>query len=137
LGIVAAGLSGALLAGQEPGKNVWSGVYTEAQAERGAANYQEKCARCHADQLTGNDAPALKGGEFTANWNDLSLNDLFDRIQKTMPDDAKGTLTRPEVADLIAVILRANEMPAGETEVPTEADALKAIKFLSVKPAAQ
>ena len=115
-------------------RTVWDGVYTEAQAKRAVPLYNEKCAKCHAEELTGKDAPPLVGAEFSAAWNDLSLNDLFDRIIKTMPDDEKGTLTRPQTADLIALILSHADMPAGKTELPTEAPALKLIKYLGTKP---
>lgn len=121
------------LAASQP-RTVWGGVYTDAQAKRGMSLYQAKCARCHAAELTGKDAPPLKGTEFNANWNDLSLNDLFERIRIGMPADEKGTLTPPQVADLLAALLQAAEMPAGTTEVPTEAAALKDIKYLATKP---
>ena len=63
-------------------KSVWDGVYTEAQATRGAALYKEKGSRCHGDQLTGNaDAPSLVGGEFLGNWNGQPLVSLYDRIR--------------------------------------------------------
>src|SRR5687767_9007473 len=78
----------ALVAFQGTPRTVWDGVYTQAQAKRAATLYKEKCAKCHADELTGNaDSPPLVGSEFSAAWNDLSLNDLFDRIIKSMPDD--------------------------------------------------
>ncbi len=115
-------------------RTVWDGVYTDAQAKRGMSLYQAKCARCHAAELTGKDGPPLKGTEFNANWNDLSLNDLFERIRIGMPADEKGTLTPPEVADLLAAIMQAADMPAGKTEVPTEAATLKDIKYLAAKP---
>jgi hypothetical protein len=70
----------------------------------------------------------------SANWTDLSLNDLFERIRVGMPDDEKGTLTRPQVADLLAVMLPVADMPAGKADVPTEAAALKDIKYLGTKP---
>ena len=128
-------LGAAAISAAPQDKTTWSGIYTDAQATRGAAMYKEKCARCHADELTGNDAPALVGGEFLGNWNGLTVNDLFERIRVSMPDDAKGTLTRPEVADGVALILQKNGMPAGETELPTDGAALSAIKFASTKPA--
>jgi S-disulfanyl-L-cysteine oxidoreductase SoxD len=125
----------AAVAFQATPRTVWDGVYTEAQAKRVANFYKDKCSKCHAEELTGNaDSPPLTGAEFTAAWNELSINDLFDRIIKSMPDDDKGSLTRPQVADLIAFILSHNEMPAGKTELPTEAPALRAIKFLQTKP---
>src|SRR5215217_817670 len=75
------------------GTDVWSGVYSEAQAKRGEAEYADKCASCHAPDLTGIDqAPPLTGADFTANWNDLSLHDLFERIRISMPADKPGSL---------------------------------------------
>jgi hypothetical protein len=126
----------AVLAFQGTPRTVWDGVYTEAQAKRAAPLFKDKCAKCHADELTGNaDSPPLVGAEFSAAWNDLSLNDLFDRIIKSMPDDDKGSLTRPQVADLIALILQHGDMPAGKTALPTDAAVLKEIKYLGTKPA--
>ena len=118
----------------KPKKTVWDGVYTEEQAKRGAPLYAEKCANCHGDQLTGNDAPALVGAEFSSNWNDLDLNDLSERIRLTMPADSAGSLSRAQTADLIAVMLKHAEMPSGQTEIPTAADQLKDIKYTGTKP---
>jgi mono/diheme cytochrome c family protein len=117
------------------GADVWSGVYTEAQARRGEALYAERCASCHAPDLSGIDqAPALTGGDFTTDWNDLSVNDLFERVRISMPADEPGTLERQQVADVLAFILQKNTLPSGQTELPTGADALKGIKFLAKKP---
>jgi S-disulfanyl-L-cysteine oxidoreductase SoxD len=113
----------------------WSGVYTEAQAKRGETLYAAQCASCHAPDLTGIDmAPPLAGTDFNANWNDLSLSDLMERILATMPADKPGTLSRQDTADLIAFMLGKSNFPAGTTELPTETERLKAIKFLSTKP---
>ncbi|HKT79348.1 MAG TPA: cytochrome c [Vicinamibacterales bacterium] len=133
-GLATAALSHtAVVAYQE--KNVWDGVYTEEQAKRAEPLYAEKCANCHGDQLTGNDAPALVGAEFSANWTDLTLNDLSERIRLTMPADAAGSLSRAQVADIVALILRHAEMPAGTTELAPTADTLKAIKYVGSRPA--
>ena len=124
----------AILAGATA-TDVWSGVYTDAQAKRGEAVYADKCASCHAPDLTGIDqAPALTGTDFATNWNDLSMNDLFERVHVSMPADKPGTLTREEVADVLSFILQKNTIPAGQTELATDADALKAIKFVAKKP---
>ncbi len=62
-------------------RSVWDGVYTEEQAKRGEAVYRKECATCHGDILTGGEsAPPLTGGAFQANWNGLTLGDLFDRM---------------------------------------------------------
>src|SRR6266545_7613543 len=122
-------LSGALA------DTVWSGVYTEAQAKRGDALYAERCASCHAPDLSGMDqAPALTGADFMTEWNDLSLNDLVERVRISMPADKPGSLDRQQVADAIALILQKNSFPAGQSELAADADALKGIKFLAKKP---
>jgi mono/diheme cytochrome c family protein len=116
-------------------RTVWSGVFTAAQADRGGAVYAQSCANCHGAGLEGADmSPALAGAAFMASWNDLTLGDLFERIRISMPADRPGTLSRPQMADVIAFMLRANQFPAGATELPTETPALRAMKFVMVKP---
>lgn len=112
-----------------------SGVFTEAQAKRGEGIYAEKCSTCHGPELAGLDqAPSLTGGDFNTNWNDLALNDLFERIRISMPADKPGTLSRQEAADAVAFILQRGSFPAGQSELPSEAEALKGIKFVAKKP---
>jgi len=135
--VIACGaVGGSLLRAEQAGdKTTWSGVYSEAQAKRGEALYADKCASCHAPDLTGLDqAPPLSGNDFNVNWNDLAVNDLFERIHISMPADKPGSLSRPEAADIVAFILQKGSFPAGQTELPSEADGLKAIKFLAKKP---
>jgi len=110
-------------------------VYSEAQATRGGALVADKCASCHAPDLSGLDqAPPLTGNDFNTNWNDLSLNDLFERIHISMPADKPGSLSRQEAADIVAFILQKGSFPAGQADLPSEADGLKAIKFVAKKP---
>ena len=77
--------------------------------------------------------PPLVGGAFTSNWNDLTVGDLFDRIRTTMPLDNPGRLSRTQTADVIAFVLKANNWPAGTTELPADS-ALKQIRIAAVKP---
>lgn len=115
--------------------SVWDGAYTAAQAARGQTAYNEHCASCHGDDLTGRDmASALAGPDFTANWDDLTLDDLFERMRATMPADAPRSLTRAQYADIVSYILSKNAFPVGASEVSTENDALKKIKILASKP---
>lgn len=128
---------GALSAGTvaAQGKTQWDGVYTEAQATRGEGLYAQYCASCHGPDLAGGEmAPGLTGGEFTANWNDLSLGDLYERIRISMPQNAPGSLSRQQNSDILAYILRKMNMPVGQTELSTSTDELKGIKFLASKP---
>jgi len=115
--------------------SVWDGVYTDAQAKRGEAIYYERCAGCHGPELEGGDmTPALTGGTFTSNWNDLSVGDLFERIRVTMPLDRPRTLSRQQSADVLAFLLKANRWPAGDAELPRELEPLKEIRIEAIKP---
>jgi hypothetical protein len=114
----------------EPGQSVWDGIYTEEQANRGAAIFAQRCARCHGPDLAGGEiAPALSSGEFKSNWNGLSVDDLFERIKVSMPADNPGILSRQQTADVLAFVLSKNGFPAGKTELRREAEVLKAIHF--------
>jgi mono/diheme cytochrome c family protein len=111
-------------------KSVKDGVYTEAQAKRGEAVYNETCANCHGEHLEGADmSPALTGATFSSNWNSLTVGDYYDRIRTTMPMDRPGTLSPQQNADVIAFILKANQYPAGTTELPNMVVPLKGIKI--------
>lgn len=115
--------------------SVWDGVYTEEQATRGEAIYYQRCGACHGPSLEGGDmTPALTGGVFTSNWNDLPVSDLFERIRITMPLDRPSTLSRQQTADVVSFLLKANKWPAGETELPREIEPLKEIQIQAVKP---
>ena len=118
----------------QPTKSVWDGVYTEEQAERGKKGYAEQCASCHGPELTGGEmAPGLAGGEFMAGWDGLTLGDLFERIRISMPQNAPGSLSNAQNADILAFMLAANKFPAGQTELAKEAMILKGIKFETKK----
>ena len=120
---------------QPPTKSIWDGVYTQAQADRGKALYAESCASCHGSELTGGEmAPPLSGGEFMAGWDGLTVGDLFERIRISMPQNAPGSLSGQQNADILSFMFNANKFPAGETELPKEAGILKTIKFEVKKP---
>ena len=51
-----------------------------------------------------------------------------------MPQDNPQSLTRDQVADVMALILRANKIPAGQNDLSAQADSLKAIKYKANKP---
>ena len=114
--------------------SVWDGVYSSAQAKRGQALYTKACASCHRDDLEGHGpTPSLAGPEFRERWDGQTLDDLFEKTQATMPGDHPGTLSREENAAILAFILRANEMPAGEKDLRTESDWLAKIRFTATK----
>ena len=120
---------------QPPTKSIWDGVYSQAQAERGRGLYQDQCASCHGSELTGGEmAPPLSGGEFMAGWDGLTVGDLFERVRISMPQNAPGSLSGQQNADILAFVFSVNKFPAGDTELPKEAGILKTIKFEVKKP---
>ena len=123
---------------EQTADSVWAGVFTDEQAKRGEATYQQECSNCHGPGLEGADmTPPLTGGGFTSNWSDLTVGDLLERIRLTMPADRPGKLPRQQSLDVIAFILRANAWPAGASELPRDLAALKQIKIQANKPSGQ
>jgi mono/diheme cytochrome c family protein len=120
----------------EGSQSVWDGIYTEEQAKRGGALYSQNCARCHGPDLTGGEtAPALASAEFKETWSGLSVDDLFERIKISMPQDNPGNLSRQQTADILAFVLSRDGFPAGAIELPREAEVLKQMRFEASKPA--
>jgi len=121
------------LAFAEP--SVWDGVYSSAQAKRGQALYAKACASCHREDLEGHGpTPSLAGSEFRDRWDGQTLDDLFEKMQATMPGDHPGSLSREDNGAILAFILRSNEMPAGEKDLTTDSDSLAKIRFTAAKP---
>ena len=131
LGVAAANTP--IRAQQAPPRSVWDGVYTLAQAKRGALK-SGLCTSCHGDGFENGSAPPLVGPEFLARWEGRSVGDLFDLLRLTMPDDDPGSLPREQYADLIAYILAVNKFPTGTMEIGTAIEPLKSIRILAAKP---
>ena len=52
---------------------------------------------------------------------------MLERVRLTMPQDKPGKMTRQEIADLLAFMLRSNKFPAGKSELARQADMLNGI----------
>jgi mono/diheme cytochrome c family protein len=117
-------------------RTIHDGVYTTAQAARGRAIYDEKCASCHGSMasIVPSMAPLLNDYDFRDRWRDRTLDELFERIRDTMPQNEPNTLGPSELADLIAYILRANDLPTGEIALPGELELLKQIRVTDAPP---
>jgi len=116
--------------------SVWDGVYTDAQATRGAALFDRECAGCHGPNGEGGGmAPALIGAAFTANYDGQTVGDLFERNRTTMPVGREGQLNAQANADITAFMLQVNKFPAGDGELPAQSMALKQIAFVAERPA--
>jgi hypothetical protein len=106
---------------QEGRRSVWDGVYTADQAVRGEAGYVRECAACHKRDLYGDEyAPALIRREFYKQWGGRSVGELHRATQSTMPQDAPASLPVQVYVDIVSYVLKMNQMPAGQAELPTE-----------------
>jgi S-disulfanyl-L-cysteine oxidoreductase SoxD len=116
-------------------RSIWDGVYSEAQATRGAPLFDRDCVGCHGpDGEGGGMAPALSGAAFSANYDGQSVGDLFERNRTTMPVGREGQLSGQQIADITAFILQFNKFPAGASELASQVMSLKQIKYLAQKP---
>ena len=133
LALLVAGAAWSGTAAQE--RTVWDGVYTEEQATRGMATYEQECSQCHLEDLLGDGiAPALTGAAFDFRWSDLSVGDMYVAIRATMPQGAPASLSPQGYSDIVAYMLQRNDFPAGDMELPTEEEALNMITITSQAP---
>ena len=102
-----------------PQRTIWDGVYTAAQAVRGEQAAKQNCTSCHAE--------AEWDEAFIVSWAGRSVADLHTTIRTTMPFDSPGRLSAAQYADIVAYILKINNIPAGETELPSDDAALQQI----------
>jgi S-disulfanyl-L-cysteine oxidoreductase SoxD len=98
-------------------RQVTAGVYTTAQAARGAAVYKEQCASCHGEAMEGTIGPAMTGAAFFEIWSGKPLSELVEKIHKTMPFNLPGSLSRQQSVDLAAYVLSVGKFPAGSAEL--------------------
>jgi hypothetical protein len=61
----------------------------------------------------------------------MPLADLLDKMQTSMPADRPGQLSPQVNADILAYLLRYNKFPSGSAELPTDAAALRNIRFMA------
>lgn len=127
---VAGVIAGVTLRAQETTSSVVDGVYTDAQAGRGADSFARNCAMCHGAALSGiGEAPALSGAQFIADFNGLTVGDLFDRIRTTMPLNNPGGLARDDYASIVALILKLNGYQPGPRDLYSRSEFLATIRF--------
>jgi mono/diheme cytochrome c family protein len=122
------------MAQDKPARSVWDGIYSDAQAARGETAYAQACSGCHGKKLEGRaQNPPLAGSEFLANWNGVTVGDLFDKMQSTMPADRPGKLSMEQNAEILAYMLKFNKFPPGEKDVPGSVEVLKGVRIEPAK----
>lgn len=115
------------VATEEGQPSVWNGVFTTEQAKRGEQEYQQACAECHLDDLSGAGIPSLIGEPFHIRWSELSVADLVLVSRTTMPEGAPASLSRQAYVDIVSFMLQRNGFPAGESELPLDTESLQSI----------
>ena len=134
--LLAAGVMVLALAGTtaQARTSIWDGVYTDAQADRGHTLYMQNCARCHGVNLWGTfEIPPLVG-RFMPYYAGSTLDVLFDYVSTAMPLDHPGALSPTANAEIVAYLLKANDVSSGSKDLTPEA--VKAIMF-EARPASR
>ena len=109
-------------------RSTLDGVFTAAQATRGAAIFAANCARCHGGDLKGkDDAPNLVDGATLKEFSGDKLGALYVLISSEMPFDKPASLAPASYADVTAFLLAKNGLPAGKQDLPTDKAALDGI----------
>jgi len=98
-------------------QTVLDGVFTAAQAKRGGAVYDERCASCHDGADV--DGPPLTGAPFIERWREDTLAGLFEFMKTAMPQSAPGSLSSAAYLDILAYLLDENDYPPGPRELTT------------------
>ena len=124
-------LSGGCLVAMAMVPSLVDGLYTKEQAQRGRVLYDAQCADCHGAKLEGGTSTPLAGDEFFASWSrpELTLDDFYYIVRKTMPKEAAGTLTKEAYTDVVAYILQQNGFPAGDKELTPDPAIMKAVRL--------
>lgn len=103
-------------------KSTQAGVYTAEQAARGEDLYAGMCRSCHT-------AASHTGVAFQKSWEGRALSDLFGYVSTKMPKNEPGSLAPEQYVDLLAYLLKLNQMPVGAAELPADTLALSAIRI--------
>lgn len=103
-------------------RSTGDGVYTAAQADAGAALFQEVCLQCHLPNWE-------KDRGFYAKWQGRPLSALASYLKLEMPQTDPGSLTANEYAEVTAYLLRLTGNPAGAVPLNANPDALADIRI--------
>ena len=123
LGAAALGLAVALAA-QTSARTVRDGVFSSAQAERGARVFESICTSCHEiAEFTG-------PGAYLEEVEGESLWQTFDFVSSEMPEDDPGSLLPTEYAAVLAYIFSVYGLPSGETDLPVDRASLETITIV-------
>ncbi len=86
-----------------------------------------------AEDLLGAQGPALVGQAFLDRWAGSTVFDMVQVIKQSMPQEAPDSLGMPAYVDVVTYLLKSNGGPAGASELPADAEALRKILVASHK----
>jgi len=102
--------------------------FTQAQADQGGDLYRASCASCHGPALNdGEFAPPLKGVRFKSKWSGQPTGALFGYISANMPPGQAGALAPDDYANILAFLLQANGVQAGQQPLPADPQLLSGL----------
>ncbi len=130
--VLVSGLAVRTVRAQANVKTVADGVYSDAQATRGAASYDTSCSGCHRPDLGGANGPALRGERFARIFAGKDLKTFYTKIATTMPRGAAASLGDAVYLDIVAYVLRENGCPEGNGELTV--DGLSGVEVLPGRP---
>jgi mono/diheme cytochrome c family protein len=104
---------------QEPPTRASQGVYTKAQARRGASLFEDICLACHT-------LSRFRGPDFATKWSDKPLAVLYKAVT-TMPQGEPDSLDPQDYADIVAYLLSVNTYPDGQRELSPATEAMAAV----------
>ena len=108
----------------------WDGIFTDAQANRGAPLFEEHCIVCHGGGM----APDLIGAEFNSRWDGYSIGELLSLVQTAMPQQQPGSLMPQQYTDIVAHVLQSGGFPAGQVPLQPDAEMLGQVIFVATRP---
>ncbi|MFC4311611.1 PQQ-binding-like beta-propeller repeat protein [Steroidobacter flavus] len=104
------------------------------QVALGKQQFDNNCSACHERDLSGRGmAPSLIGDAFASRWRGAKVGQMFERIRTTMPLTEPGSLDRKAYLNIVAYLLQANDMAAGEIELEDSAEVLNNVSIADIK----
>ena len=80
------------------------------------------CSTCHGRN-------EFTGPIFALTWRAEPVGNLYEHVSTNMPQDAPGSLTPEQYADVVAHILQINGLTPGERELPADAELLRGMRW--------
>ena len=118
---VLAGAVVVTVAAQDAQRTVRDRVFSAAQAARGEQLFESICMNCH-------EIPEFTAaGAYLDDVEGKPLWETFEYVWAEMPEDEPASLNPEDYAAVLAYIFSIYGLPGGDTDLPTDREALEAI----------